>query len=423
MNYILNHKLRIVGILVLTILLGVGVYLALNPTVFRSRASGAKLILESAGGTAAITAKVGETARVYVSVDPGGADVVGVDAVIQYNAAMFDVTDADINVNPVNVNGFGVFPVKKVESPGIIRISGLSVNTNSQAISDPVQARVAFANITFHPKKDGVDNMTFGPDSVIADRNAQNIYDVSGNQGVTVTITPAFGAPTNLQVSCAYPNATLTWTAPTGSASSQYKVTYNGHDFTTATTSQNLDLSTGPRENAAVSIEAIGGGTLNGSINCSSGVSASATPPPSPGITQSPTSPYTCSVQDVLVQDATTGQAVTSMTPGTSYSLFVTMAVNGWTIDPDPQKRASNDNPPLFNYMTLFDNADQVNVPQTSCLWSNSKSAFICSWEGNLTASAGINNLSLFLRNYSGSTEVTSCTKNGNSVIATYSGS
>lgn len=195
-SYISAHKIRAIGLLVLLPLLAVGVFLALNPTVFKSKASGAKLFLETGTGTNAVTVKVGETVRAYVGIDPGGANVVGVDTVILYNSELFDAADADINVPPDNGKVFGKYPLLKVDSPGKIRISALAVNPDLQTLGNFVTARTLIANVVLHAKKEGTDTITFGRDSIIADGQANNIIDYnSGLLPLTATIISATGTP------------------------------------------------------------------------------------------------------------------------------------------------------------------------------------------------------------------------------------
>lgn len=330
-SYISAHKIRALGLLVLLPLLGVGVFLALNPTVFKSKASGTKLFLETGTGTTTVTTKLGETVRAYVGIDPGGANVVGVDTVILYNSELFDVADSDINVPPDNGKVFGKYPVLKVESPGKIRISALAVSPDLQTLGNFVTARVLIANVVLHAKKEGIDTLTFGQDSIIADGQANNVIDLNSFQTLTATIISATGTP-----------------PPTPTPA-----------------------------------------------------------PASPTLTQSPTTPYSCTTSSSYITDTNTGAEVTSLAPGAAYNMYIKFNVGG----------TDNSGDLVYTqYQAIFDNADRINVPG-QCFWSNNQ--YTCAWENVLKAgAAGEHNIRFFVREVG--TETAQCSKSGSPVVIRY---
>ena len=95
LQYISAHKFQTLTTFIVLSLVGVGVYLALNQTVLRSRAGGG-VKSEFRLDSAVTAARPGDTVRVLSKLTLNGNKVVALNSLIEYDPRVFDVTDVDI---------------------------------------------------------------------------------------------------------------------------------------------------------------------------------------------------------------------------------------------------------------------------------------------------------------------------------------
>lgn len=173
-DYIHHHHRQIVVLVVLIPLLLVGLYLALNPTAFRPKASGGSLKLDPA----TISTKSNEDFVVSVILDPSGQEVLAGDIEIK-----FDPTYLQISSDSITTTGFASSPVKKVDaSKGVISLS-FAVSKYSPA---PVKTTTNIATLPFKAKIAGSTSVLLGKSQAIT-MTGQNILENSFSQvGVTI---------------------------------------------------------------------------------------------------------------------------------------------------------------------------------------------------------------------------------------------
>lgn len=178
-EFIQSRHRQVIVLIVLMPLLLVGLYLALNPTVFGPKASGGSLKLDPSN----VSTKSNQDFVVSLILDPGGQEVLASDIEIK-----FDPTYLQISSDSIVVAGFSSTPVKRVDaSKGIINIS-LAV---SKANPAPLKSTATIATLPFKAKVAGSTSILLGKSQAIT-AAGQNILENSFSQ-VSVTVDPQEG--------------------------------------------------------------------------------------------------------------------------------------------------------------------------------------------------------------------------------------
>lgn len=191
-DYIHRHHRQIVILIVLLPLLLVGLYLALNPTIFRPKASGASLKLDPSS----IVAKPTEDFVVSLILDPGGQGVLAFDVEVKYDPTYLEITSENITTV-----GFPTTALKKVDAQKGVITLGLAVDA---ANPSPLTSTTTVAALPFKAKIAGATTVLLGKSQAI-NATGQNILENSFSQ-VSITIDADQGA-----VSTGVPQAIYTF--------------------------------------------------------------------------------------------------------------------------------------------------------------------------------------------------------------------
>lgn len=204
-DYIHRHHRQIVVVVVLIPLLLVGLYLALNPTAFRPKASGGSLKLDPAN----VSTKSNQDFVVSVILDPGGQEVLAGDIEIK-----FDPSYLQISSDSITLTGFSSVPVKKVDAnKGVISL-GFAVSKDNPS---PLKTTTTITTLPFKAKVAGSTSVLLGKSQAISS-TGQNILENSFSQvGVTIDSDDA-------AVGSGVPQAVYTFSPPSPQSGQPFTV-------------------------------------------------------------------------------------------------------------------------------------------------------------------------------------------------------
>lgn len=180
-NFFMTYKKQLLVIAVLLPLLALGVYLVLNATVFRSRASGdtgLRFAQES------VTKNIGQDVVVPVLINPGGKQIAGFTTEVTYDPALLEVQN-DAAVVPSPNSPFGTF--KKTVQPGKVTISAFTFNESNQQFLPPLTSSQTVATITFKTKSGGNTAVRFNNLYIVEPNNQDNISSVTNILTVNIS--------------------------------------------------------------------------------------------------------------------------------------------------------------------------------------------------------------------------------------------
>lgn len=191
MGFILQYKKQLIAVLILLPLLAVGVYLALNPTVFRPRASETRLILEGANGSSSVSVTPNTQSTVSLVLDPGGREIAGFDAVLAYDPNLLEINQNDLSAPEVPFPTISL--IDNGGGSGVIKVSALAYNRTDPNSSRLVNSRAVVARIRFKLKSASQASIRVDNASVVAGKQGDNV--LSSNYS-TITITPSVASGT-----------------------------------------------------------------------------------------------------------------------------------------------------------------------------------------------------------------------------------
>lgn len=188
-----QNKLQLVSILLLIPLIAIGVYLALNPTIFRPKASEPGIRLDPS----AVSTKVGGDFVVNLHMDPAGKNIVALETEVKY-----DPTILEIKLEDIETTVFGSYPIKSVDPvKGVIKLAAVSYS--DKQIQAPITTSAIVATLPFRVRAGGPTIVTLG-DRVMVDSSGAVLVPTVLSQ---VAVTIAAQNPVIVASSSAKPSA------------------------------------------------------------------------------------------------------------------------------------------------------------------------------------------------------------------------
>lgn len=172
-NLFRNYKTQFLTLGILIPLLIVGVFLALNPTVYRPKAAGASLKLEPG----AATKQSGEEFTLSLILDPAGKKVVAGEVEVKYDPTILEAQIADLPSPTLPL------ALKKVDTArGVISLGFASYDSSGKT-GEGIMTAATLTSIPFKAIGTGTTNVTLARGKAV-DNTGTNILENSFAQTV-----------------------------------------------------------------------------------------------------------------------------------------------------------------------------------------------------------------------------------------------